>query len=96
MTESVKTNYNAFAFTFLILSKYGLPIRRSLSRFQSGVSKFDSAQISFTFLNTSLEVSLSTNGTPSTLKQSLRLYCSISSQEAAMILFCFYNSLICS
>ena len=83
-------------FTFLILSKYDLPIRWALSKLESGISKFDSAQISFTFSSTSLEVSLSTDGTPSILKQSLRLYCSVSSQEAAMALFCFFNSLICS
>ena len=63
-----------FHFTFLILSKYGLPIRWALPRFESGISKFDLAQISFTFLSISLEVSLSPNGTPSILKQSLLLY----------------------
>ena len=36
-------------FTFLILSKYDLPIRWALSRFESGISKFDSAQVSFNF-----------------------------------------------
>ena len=81
-------------FTFLISWKYDLPIRWTLSRLELGISKFDSAQISFTFSSTSLEVSLSTDGTPSILKQSLRLYCSVSSQETAMALFCFFNSLI--
>ena len=66
-----------------------------LNQFESGLSKFDSAQISLTFSRTSLEVSLSTDVTPSILKQSLWLYCSFSSQEAAMALFCFFNSLIC-
>ena len=83
-------------FTYLILPKYGLPIRWAISRFESGISKFDSAQISFASSSTLLEVSLSTDCTPSILKQILRLYCSISWQEAAMALFCFFNSLICS
>ena len=83
-------------FTFLILSKYDLPIRWALSRFESGISKFYSAQISFTFSSTLLEVSLFTDDTSSILKQSLRLYCSVSSQEATMALFCFFNLLICS
>ena len=83
-------------FTYLILPKYGLPIRWALSRFESGISKFDPAQISFTFSSTSLEVSLSTDGTLSLLEQILRLYCSISWQEAATALFCFFNSQICT
>ena len=80
-------------FTFLILSKYDSPIRWALPRLEPRISKFDSAQISLTFSRTSMEVSLSTDGTPSILKQSLRLYCSVSLQEAAMALFCFF--LIC-
>ena len=77
-------------FTFLILSKYDSPIRWALPRLEPRISKFDSAQISLTFSRTSMEVSLSTDGTPSILKQSLRLYCCVSLQEATMALFCFF------
>ena len=83
-------------FYFLILQKYDLPIRWALSRFESGISTLDSGQISLTFSSTPLEVSLSTDGILPILKQSHRLYCSVSSQEAAMALFYFFNLLICS
>ena len=61
-------------FAFLSFSKYGLPIRQALSRFESEISKFDAAQISFTFLSTSQEISLSTDGTPSILVDCTALF----------------------
>ena len=63
MTESSITNcVMPRQFAFLILSKYTLPVGWALSMFKSGIGRFDSVQISFTFSSTVVET-LSTNGT---------------------------------
>ena len=53
------------------------------------IYKFDWEQISFTFSSIPLEVSLSTDGTPSIIKKSHQLCCSASLWEDTITLFCF-------